>query len=475
MPTTPFEESIVALDHAHRIGRAFVAELGSFRAGTSIDARELEAALSFPLPVKGCSASDALDDWMDRAGPGITGSPGPRNFGFVIGGSTPAALAADWLTSAIDQNSGLWVASPAATQTDIAALEWLKELFGLPSSWAGSLTSGATHAHLVGLAAARQWAGKRMGFDPAMDGLGGNPAIPVISSTEIHASAVKSLSTLGFGRRSVKKLPAVRGAIDLTILEQTMAGIRTPVIVIANAGEVNTGAFDDLVAIADLCALHEPGAWLHVDAAFGLYGLLSDRTAHLLDGIERADSVCADAHKWLNVPYDSGFAFVADSALLHETFSTRAAYLEPPEGAGPDLDGNGPFFSTRFRGLAIWCALRSYGKQGYRAMVDRCLDNAAAFGAWLEGDTTTELLSPVNLNMVCWRYRPTGLTDAETDDFNREAVTRIQRDGRVFLTPTVWDGKQAIRCAFDNWATSSEDVRILQEAIQEIGEGLLHP
>jgi len=391
----------------------------------------------------------------------------------VIGGATPAALAADVLTSAIDQNAGLWIASPAAAHTEESVLRWLKELFDLPRAWAGAITSGATLAHLIGLGAARQWASNTLGFDAAVDGLGGHPAIPVISSTEIHASAVKSLSTLGFGRAPVQKLPAPGGSLDLDALNDALSSINGPVIIIANAAEVNTGAFDDLDAIASLCADHPGGAWMHVDAAFGLYARLSERTSRFLNGVDRADSVCADAHKWLNVPYDSGFAFVRDEKTLLSTFSTRAVYLEATSATGKDMSDYGPVFSSRFRSLAIWCALKAYGREGYRSMVERCLDNAAVFGVWLESTPDTELLAPVNLNMVCWRYVPAGLDAAATDQFNRDAVTRIQQDGRVFLTPTNWQGKQAIRCAFDNWSTSMDDVLILQEAVRDIAQGLL--
>jgi glutamate/tyrosine decarboxylase-like PLP-dependent enzyme len=414
-----------------------------------------------------------VEEWFWKAEPGITGSAGPRNFGFVIGGATPAALAGDVLASAIDQMSGLWIAGPASAHTEECVLRWMKELFDLPSDWAGSITSGATTANLIGLAAARQWASEKLGFDAAEDGLSGHPPIPVLSSTEVHASAIKSLSTLGFGRSSVRKQPAIDGSIDIDALRDALAAIDGPVIVIANAGEVNTGAFDDLDAMADLCAAHPAGAWLHVDAAFGLYASLSDRTAHFLNGIDRADSVCADAHKWLNVPYDSGFAFVRDDRTLLSAFTNRAAYLEAVSAIGRDRDGYGPVFSTRFRALAMWCALKAYGREGYRAMVERCLDNAAAFGAWLDASPDLDLLAPVNLNMVCWRYAPAGLDSETTDQLNRDAVSRIQQDGRVFLTPTNWQGKQAVRCAFDNWATSLDDVLILQEAVWDIGQEVL--
>jgi glutamate/tyrosine decarboxylase-like PLP-dependent enzyme len=473
MTASPFADGIHALDWAWRLARDFVLGLPDWPAGTNVTAEALDRSFDEPLPEKGTDPADAIEEWFWKAEPGITGSPGPRNFGFVIGGATPAALAGDVLASAIDQNSGLWIASPAAAHTEECVLRWLKELFGLPREWAGSITSGATAAHLVGLGAARQWASNQLGFDAAADGLGGHPAIPVLSSTEIHASAIKSLSTLGFGRSSVRKLPAIDGALDVAALRDALSTIDGPVIVVANAAEVNTGAFDDLNAISDCCAAHPGGAWLHVDAAFGLYARLSDRTAHFLDGIEGVDSVCADAHKWLNVPYDSGFAFVRDEEILLRTFSTRAAYLDAVSAIGKDMDGYGPVFSTRFRALAMWCALKAYGREGYRAMVERCLDNAAAFGAWLDASPDTELLAPVNLNMVCWRYAPAGLDPERTDQFNRDAVTRIQRDGRVFLTPTTWQGKQAVRCAFDNWATSHDDVIILQETVRDIGQELL--
>ncbi|MBX3071599.1 MAG: aspartate aminotransferase family protein [Thermomicrobiales bacterium] len=465
----PFAETLPALDWVWEWSRRYVEALPNHRAGTDVTAPEMTALFDEPLPEDGCSPENAVRAWLDRAERGITGSSGPRNFGFVIGGTTPASLAADWLASAIDQNSGLWVAGPCTSHTDEAVLRWLKELFLLPSSWAGTLTSGATMSNLVGLAAGRQWASWQLGFDAAADGLGGHPPIPVLSSTEIHASAVKSLSTLGFGRNAIRKLPAIDGVLDLAALQDALSSIDGPVIVVANAGEVNTGAFDDLHGIADLVADHPGGGWIHVDGAFGLYANLSPRTAHLLAGIERVDSAGCDAHKWLNVPYDSGFAFVRDESLLLETFSTRGAYLEPIGEIGKDLDGYGPVFSTRFRGLPMWCALKAYGRAGYRAMVERCLDNAAAFGSWLDQTHGVELLAPVRLNMVCWRFTPDGLDDAATDQFNRDAVAAIQRDGRVFLTPTRWQGKQAIRCAFDNWATSAADVEVLQQVVRQQG------
>ncbi len=463
----PFHASVTALDTAHRLAREIVSGLSTRPVGYRPSPAEMAQALDEPFPESGCDPSDAVTEWLRRAEAGIVASPGPRFFGFVNGGSTPAALAGDWLASAIDQNAGMWLSSPAAAQTELTVLRWLKELFGLPADWVGALTSGATMANLVGLAAARQWAGERLGFDPALDGLSGYPAIPVVSSTEIHASAVKALGTLGLGRGTVRKVPAPGGAISIPDLQTALAEINGPVIVVANAGEVNTGAFDDIDAVADVCHAHSGGAWLHVDGAFGLFASVSPRFAQFNRGIDRADSVAADGHKWLNVPYDCGFSFVRDDAALRSSFNATGAYIAPTPDLGWDPHTHVPEMSRRFRGLAAWCALRAYGREGYREMVERCVDNAHAFANWIDGNNGVTLMAPAPLNIVCFRYVPEGMGDIETDAFNRNAVAAIQRDGRAYVTGTIWNGRAAIRAAFDNWATTTEDVNILQQVVHD--------
>jgi glutamate/tyrosine decarboxylase-like PLP-dependent enzyme len=246
-----------------------------------------------------------------------------------------------------------------------------------------------------------------------------------------------------------------------------LSAIDGPVIVIANAGEVNTGAFDDLEAVADVCDAHPGGVWLHIDGAFGLFASISPRFAHLNAGIERADSVGADGHKWLNVPYDCGFAFVRDAEALRAAFNATGAYIAPTSDLGWDPFAHSPEMSRRFRGLAAWSALRAYGRNGYREMVERCVDNAASFAAWVDGAEGLELMAPAPLNIVCFRYTPDGLDDVATDEFNRAAIVAIQSDGRAFVTGTVWNGRAAIRAAFDNWATTQRDVDILQDAIRD--------
>jgi glutamate/tyrosine decarboxylase-like PLP-dependent enzyme len=473
--TNPYDESVRVLDRVHELARDYVHDLPNRRVAQPISAVELASAFDEPLPVESTDPVAAIEDWFARAEPGIVASPGPRFFGFVLGGVTPAALGGDWLTSALDQMTGLWPGSPASAQTELTVIRWLKELFGLPAEWLGVLTNGATMGNLVGLAAGRQWVGERLGFDPANDGLGGQPPIPVISSTAIHASAVKALGTLGLGRSSIRKVAAPEGFVDLDALERELSQTDGPAIVVANAGEVNTGQFDDIDAVADLCARHQSGAWLHVDGAFGLFAAVSPIYRYLVKGVERADSVSSDGHKWLNVPYDCGFAFVCDEQALRAAFSVTGPYTAG--SAGWDADDFTPEMSRRARGIAAWCALKAYGRAGYQALVERCVENAISFSRWTEETPELELMNAKRvaefpLNIVCFRYMPDGLDDTATDAFNRAAVAAIQKDGRAFVTGTVWAGRACVRAAFDNWATTRADVEVLQQVVRDIGAQL---
>lgn len=421
---------------------------------------DMAPRFDLPLPEAGCSPADAVREWMDRAEPGIVRSAGPRYFGFVTGGSTPAAIAGDWLASALDQNAATWLMSPAATQTELTVIRWLLDLFGLPADWQGSLTSGATMSNLTALAAARQWASRQLGFDAARDGLGGNPKIAVVSSSEIHLSAIKALGTLGLGRDAVVTVPAMDGVIDLEQFDATLDDIAAPVIVVANAAEVNTGAFDPIRAMGERLARHAPGSWLHVDGAFGLYAALSPEHAALLDGIELADSVATDAHKWLNVPYDCGAVFYRDSRFVRQAFGGSAAYFKT-EGDEPIWNAleHVPEMSRRFRGLAVWCALRAAGRAGYRAVIEQSIANAGQFASWVAANPELVLLAPAHLNIVCFRAADPALTG--------KILEQVQRSGSAFISTTTWQGNAAIRAAFDNWSTTADDVTLLQSAVAD--------
>jgi glutamate/tyrosine decarboxylase-like PLP-dependent enzyme len=405
------------------------------------------------LPEEGAGAVTALTELVSGSGL-ATRSSGPRFFHFVTGGTTPAALGADWLTSLFDQNSFSWVSSPLGTELEEVAIRWLLDLFDLPESWGGVLTTGATMANFVGLACGRRWWAQQHGVDLDERGFAGLPAVPVFSTGYIHASARKALAMLGLGRESPQ-------LVELEALERELAALGgAPAIVIGNAGDVNTGDFDPLGRMADLAEQH--GAWLHVDGAFGLFARLTPRTAPLAEGVERAHSVIADGHKWLNVPYDCGFAFVRDRELLREPFRLTAAYLPSDESPSPEA-------SRRARSLAVWATLRAYGRRGHRAMVERHLDLAQRLSRRIEATPELELLAPVKLNIVCFRHRPPGLDENELDAHNLALGEDVLADGRVFFGTTRYEGKIAFRPAIVNWRTTERDVDLLVEVLLELG------
>jgi glutamate/tyrosine decarboxylase-like PLP-dependent enzyme len=427
-----------------------------------------------PLPEIGEGAASAISELVQRGFPGATRSAGPRFFHFVTGGATPAALAADWLTSTLDQNSFSWVSSPLGSQVERVALGWLKELFELPPDWGGVITSGATMANFTGLAAARRWWAAEHGVDIDERGWSGLPPMPVFSSGYIHSSAVKALAMLGVGRGSVRRLSAdATGRLDRDGLESALRDLSgAPGLLIATAGEVNAGDFDPLVEMAELAHRHR--CWLHVDGAFGLFARTSTEARQLAAGADAADSVISDGHKWLNVPYDCGFAFVRDSALLHGTFAlTGAPYL--PEGTieRPSYGDRGPEASRRARALAVWATLRAYGRAGYRAMVDRHIRLARRVGEQVESAPDLELLAPVRLNVVCFRYRPQGVDEADLDELNRRLGDSILGDGRVYFGTTTYGGRVAFRPAISNWRTSAEDTDLIATVTRELGARLL--
>jgi glutamate/tyrosine decarboxylase-like PLP-dependent enzyme len=429
-----------------------------------------DAAASFvgSLAEDGVGAIAALQELIDGGG-GLVHSAGPRFFHFVNGGTTPAALGADWLTSTWDQNPGAWVATPLGGHLESVALGWLKELFGLPRAWGGVLTTGATMANFTTLACARRWWGLRHGVDVDQVGLVGLPPMPVFGSGYVHPSDLKALAMLGLGRDAVRKLARDgAGRLDLDALDRelrTLGG--APAVVIASAGEVNAGDFDPLPAMADLAERY--GAWLHVDGAFGLFAALSDRSRHLVEGVERADSVIADGHKWLNVAYDCGFAFVKDPSLQASVFTSGAAYLPDPLGPKPTWGFLGPEMSRRARAFAVWATLRAYGRSGYRAIVERHLDLARHLADRVDEAPDLERLADVALNIVCFRFRPLGYEEERLNDLNRRIGEESILDGRVFFGTTEYEGKVAFRPAPVNWRNRTEDVDLIVDVVRELG------
>ncbi|MFB4316201.1 pyridoxal phosphate-dependent decarboxylase family protein [Actinomadura sp. 21ATH] len=433
----------------------------------------LFAELDGPLPAAGEGAAAAVERLVRVGTAAATHSSGPRFFHFVVGGSTPAAMAGDWTASLLDQAAGLWLTSPLAARVETVVLGWLKELFGLPASYGGVLTPSATFAHVTGLACARAWWAGRHGADVVADGLAGLPRMPVFSSGLVHASTRKALQILGCGRDTLRTFERDdRGRVDLAAMEGALAALGgDPAVIVANLGEVNTGDSDPIGELADLAERY--GAWLHVDGAFGMFAAVSPRTAHLARGVERADSVTADGHKWLNVPYESGFSFVRDPAMLARTFgSWGAAYLPDAGGEQVNYNSLGPESSRRARAFPIWATLRAYGRDGHREMVERHLDVSRHLGRLVEEAPDLELLAPVRLCVVCFRYRPPGVPEEELNGLNARLGEALLADGRVYAGTSTYRGMTVFRPAALNWRTTRADVAALVEVLRELAARL---
>ncbi len=361
------------------------------------------------------------------------------------------------------------MSSAFAARLEHVSIAWLKDLFGLPAAWSGVITTGATMANFAGLAAARRWWGLQLGVDVEAAGMSGLPPMTILSSGYVHVSALKAIAMLGLGRERAQVLSHDNaGRLDLDSLESALLERESePVVIIANAGEVNTGDFDPIADIVALARKHR--AWVHVDGAFGLFAAVSPTTRHLVEGLGDADSVGVDGHKWLNVPYDSGYAFVRDPAYLAGAFGVSASYLGAEAMARPVFGNLGPDMSRRARSLAVWATLRAYGREGYRSMVERHLRLARRVADQVDAAPDLERLADVSLNVVCFRYRPPGIADDHPDDLNRRLGELVLEDGRVYFGTTVYGGKVAFRPAIVNWRTREEDVDLIVSTVRELG------
>lgn len=434
------------------------------------------AALRNDLVVEFTEAGEepaaVIEHLAEVGGRAAVAMAGPRYFGFVIGGSVPASVAADWLTSTWDQNAGLYVTGPAASVVEEAVGAWLIDLFGLPAKSGFGFTTGCQMAHFTCLAAARQSVLERVGWDATTQGLFGAPEIQVVVSAEAHSTLHTALQYLGLGRDRVHVVRTdEQGRMTLDGLEGVLAGIApdAPLIVCLAAGNVNTGSFDPIRGAIELVRQRE-GAWVHVDAAFGLWAAASPQLAKLVDGVELADSWATDAHKWLNVPYDSGIAFVADAAVQVRAMAPpHAAYLE----YGPEQERDEvswvPEFSRRARGFTAYAALRTFGRSGVREMIERGCAIARRMAAALDEVEGVEILNDVVLNQVLVRFTPRDGGDA--DAFTREVIRRVQEDGTLWLSGTTWHGMAAMRISVSNWSTTEADADVSVDTIVRCAYG----
>jgi glutamate/tyrosine decarboxylase-like PLP-dependent enzyme len=445
------------LDDAARLSREFVDGLAERHAGATATVEELYARLNRPLTEAGEDPRTVVAELARDVEPGLIASAGPRYFGFVIGGALPAAVAADWLTSAWDQNAGGTPVAPALVVAEEVAAGWLRELLGLPATCGVGFVTGCQMAHVTCLAAARHAVLADAGWDVEADGLQGAPALRVLAGANAHVTIARACRLLGLGADRIRVVPADgEGRMIATELDAALAerpgGAQ---IVCAQAGEVNSGAFDPLAEIVAVCREH--GAWCHVDGAFGLWAAASPSRRGLLDGHAGADSWATDGHKWLNVPYDCGIAIVADPARQHGAMSMAADYIPPLDEVPWGVEST-PEFSRRARGIPLYAALRALGRDGVADLVDRCCEHARHMAGLLSAADGVEVLNDVVLNQVLVRF---GDDDAHTD----AVIERVQAEGTCWASGSRWHGRAVMRVSVIGWQTTAADIERSAAAI----------
>lgn len=435
----------------------YLESLGERPVFPQVTPEALREALGGPLPDDPVEAQRVVDELVAGAEPGVVALGSGRYFGFVIGGALPAALAADWLTSTWDQNAGIYPIGPSASVVEQVTRNWLVELLGLPGDASVGFVTGTQLAHVTGLAAARWHVLNDVDWDVGRDGLAGSPPIRVLVGEQRHVTVDRALRLLGLGAPTTVAADD-QGRMRADALAEALAEETGPTIVCAQAGDVNTGAFDPLERIADAC--EGARAWLHVDGAFGIWAAVSPRFRHLVAGLERADSWTTDAHKWLQAPYDSGLVFCAHPESHRAAMTVTASYLIQDEGTRRVRDAVDwvPEFSRRARGFAVYAALRSLGRSGLVELVERCCDAAARFAERIVKVEGAEVLNEVVLNQVLVRFG--------SDDQTDEVLARVQEEGRIWVGGTTWAGRKAIRVSVSNWQTGDEEIELAVEAFR---------
>ncbi|WP_280154827.1 aminotransferase class V-fold PLP-dependent enzyme [Piscinibacter sp. XHJ-5] len=441
------------LDDAARRAVRYLESLPQRGVAPTDDAVARLAELDVPLPQEPQASEETLRQLDSIGSPATMATAGGRFFGFVIGGALPITVASNWLATAWDQNTGLHAPTPATAELERIALGWMLDLLGLPSTCGGAFVTGATMANFSALAAARHAVLSRAGWDVEGDGLFGAPPITVVLGEEVHPTVLKALGMLGLGRNRVLRVPVDEQG---RLRADALPALNGPAIVCVQAGNVNTGAFDPFEPV--IAAAHAQGAWVHVDGAFGLWAAASPALAHLAAGIGGADSWATDAHKWLNVPYDSGVALVRDAPALRAAMSVSAAYL-PTEGAVRNPGDYTPELSRRARGVDVWAALRTLGRTGLAEMLDRSCRHARRFAHELQASGAT-VHNDVVLNQVLVSFG-----NAQT---TRRLIDRLQREGTCWCGPTVWQGHTAMRISVCSWATTDHDVERSLQAIRRL-------
>ncbi|MBX3098748.1 MAG: aspartate aminotransferase family protein [Salinibacterium sp.] len=455
MPFDP-DDYTEALDRARAHAADWLGSVPTRPVHPTSTADELATLFGRPLPDSPTDPATVIDELVTTAEPGLMAIGSGRFFGWVIGGTLPAALAADWMVSTWDQNNGMRFATPATAALEEAAGAWLLDLLGLPAGADVGFTTGGTSANMAGLAAGRGEVLRRVGWDVNERGLQGAPVITVLAGEQVHASVLLALRYLGLGAPQL--VPADdQGRMRPDELALALAEIDGPVLVVLQAGELHSGAFDPMRECIEIA--HENSAWVHVDGAFGLWAAVSPRWASVLDGLDTADSWATDAHKTLNVPYDCGVVIVADPNAIRSAFSVRTDYLiHPAEGRADPFDLV-PELSRRARGVPVWAALRSLGRSGVIDLVEGLAANARALASGLAALPGVEVLNDVVFTQVSLSFG--------TDERTREVTERLIADGAVWMSGSRWQGRAVLRISVSNWSTDAADVAASVEAVAQ--------
>lgn len=446
----PFLQYRRPLERAAQLALAYLESLPDRPVGVDPAAKDyLWRSFSEPLAEEGIDPETVIAQLAEVAERGLTAMNGPRYFGFVIGGTLPAALAADWLTSAWDQNAGMHIATPAAAAVEATTGEWLVDVFGFAPQTVASFTTGATTANLCCVLAARHELLRRAGWDVEAKGLLGAPSVTVVAGEEVHPSMTKALRIAGFGGGTGIRVPADdQGRMRADALRDALARVSGPVLVAVQAGNVNSGAFDPVAEAIDLVR-ELPNAWLHVDGAFGLWAAASPSKKHLIGDLSGVDSAATDAHKWLNTPYDTGLAFIKNEAAIRASMAMSAPYLPATPGEREPMEYV-PEMSRRARGFPVHAALRSLGRRGLAQLIDRNCAIASFMAERLAERPGVRILNDVVLNQILVRF-------GEDDAVTKDVIARIQRDGTIWAGGTVWHGLGAMRISVSGWSTSEAD------------------
>ncbi|MBA2258832.1 MAG: aspartate aminotransferase family protein [Acidobacteria bacterium] len=420
------------------------------------DGDHLRARLAHALDNMGVDPFEVIDNLAASGRDGTVATQGPRYFGFVVGGSIPAATAADWLVSAWDQNAGIYALSPLASVVEDIVAGWMRDFIGVTETWSVGFVTGGQMANFTCLAAARHHVLRAAGWDVERDGLFGAPPVDVIVSDESHYTIFTALRMLGFGAGRLRRIETDgQGSMRVDRLEEALKDSSDPCIICAQAGNVNTGAFDPLASIAALARAR--GAWLHVDAAFGLWAVASPSLRHLVDGAERADSIATDAHKWLNVPYDCGIAMTAHRESHRRALMLPAHYIQET-ASERDPHEFTPEESRRARAVPVYAALRVLGRAGLRHLVERCCAHARRMAATLAAHPQVRVLNEVVLNQVLVQCVSATGDASQADALTRQVIAAVQNDGTCWLGGTTWQGKAAMRISVSNWSTTEADI-----------------